>query len=627
MKIDFGQNVAQVIGGGEISEFKVSHNSKIFKMFSDSVYTDKILAVIRELSSNAYDAHVENGNKERPFEINFPTSLNLVFSIRDFGLGLSEEDLRNIYTVYGASTKSNSNEYIGAFGIGAKSPFAYTETFTVISRHNSLKETYTAYVGENGVPKLVKVSSQKTDEDSGLEIILPVKHGDISTFLDRGQLALQCFNPFPIVTPNSLRITPAKYIIRENDWGIRDGHTSISKFRIIQSNVAYEIDFKNCPKNVDWFVPNGEFTPSLSREDIAWDKENVSHKKLEANIERIKKEIRLFLKDRFKQLSLKQILEEWDAIYASTIDSIELDYITIGPANYISLTKSPFKLYYATPRKGKAQPQSAIYINLLKDKVLIKIPADDFSWYYKHLAWLTKERRSRYDYIYVSGDTSQLTGLDTLDITDCMTKPSKRVKTDGESRKVYEYDSYFNRFKLYTLDKLEKGYFLPTKNGKISACLKKLSHWYLFVKKAPLKIYKGPRKITKDLTNLEELYKEYLEWLKSKEFSILIRRARLYFADKYLQDVESLDRININPSSPFYEACREFKLHEEAKALLKNIEYPIQNHPKVIDANLCKILENYEFFIASSYNSAFAQKGAREVLEAFDKSRGVVYYP
>ena len=45
------------------NQFTIQQSSKMFKLLSDSLYSDKVQAVIRELSTNAYDAHIASGNK------------------------------------------------------------------------------------------------------------------------------------------------------------------------------------------------------------------------------------------------------------------------------------------------------------------------------------------------------------------------------------------------------------------------------------------------------------------------------------------------------------------------------------------------------------------------------------
>ena len=89
MKIQKVQNDIQSSGIQETSSFGIEVNSTAFDILSSKLYTDKIMAVIRELSCNAYDAHVmkygENFSKQ--FEVHIPTMLEPFFEVKDFGIG------------------------------------------------------------------------------------------------------------------------------------------------------------------------------------------------------------------------------------------------------------------------------------------------------------------------------------------------------------------------------------------------------------------------------------------------------------------------------------------------------------------------------------------------------------
>jgi hypothetical protein len=164
------------------TQFRIATNSKLFSILSDSIYTRKIDAVIRELCCNAFDAHVE-ARQSRKFQVTLPSEFNSEFRVRDFGLGLCEEDMQ-MYTTYGESTKSSSNAYIGAFGIGAKSPFAYTGIFNVTSYHDGQARAYSMFV-EDGVPRMTKLGEGPSEEPPGLEVFFPVRPGDIDEFKDK----------------------------------------------------------------------------------------------------------------------------------------------------------------------------------------------------------------------------------------------------------------------------------------------------------------------------------------------------------------------------------------------------------------------------------------------------------
>ena len=91
------------------SGFKIQASAKAFEILSSNIYTNKVRAVIREYNCNAYDAHVDAGT-ERTWDVHLPTMLESYFSVRDYGTGLSDQQVREIFTTYFHSTKTNSND-------------------------------------------------------------------------------------------------------------------------------------------------------------------------------------------------------------------------------------------------------------------------------------------------------------------------------------------------------------------------------------------------------------------------------------------------------------------------------------------------------------------------------------
>ena len=138
----------QNISTGKNFELKVS--GKAFDLLSSGIYSNKPLAIIRELACNAQDSHIEANNPE-PIEIHVPNNLEPWLSVKDNGIGLSHNDVLNLYSTYFESTKQNTNDLTGTFGIGSKSPFAYTSKFTVISSFNKIKRTYICYIEEDNI--------------------------------------------------------------------------------------------------------------------------------------------------------------------------------------------------------------------------------------------------------------------------------------------------------------------------------------------------------------------------------------------------------------------------------------------------------------------------------------------
>ena len=83
----------------------------IFNVLRNQLYSDKVLAVIREYSANAIDANKQAGKGDTPIEVTLPSAVNPIFSVRDFGPALNDEEIREVYAMYGESTKRNTNAW------------------------------------------------------------------------------------------------------------------------------------------------------------------------------------------------------------------------------------------------------------------------------------------------------------------------------------------------------------------------------------------------------------------------------------------------------------------------------------------------------------------------------------
>ena len=176
--------------------FTIKASPKAFKILSSGLYSNKIRAIIRELSCNAYDAHIAANNPE-PFIVHLPSLLDENFYVQDFGTGLSEEDIMSLYTTYFESNKTNSNDFVGALGLGSKSPFSYTDSFIVESRFKNKKTTYLVYINEEDLPSISKLEEVETDEHSGLTIKFSIKPEDINAITDESIKVLSVFEKQP----------------------------------------------------------------------------------------------------------------------------------------------------------------------------------------------------------------------------------------------------------------------------------------------------------------------------------------------------------------------------------------------------------------------------------------------
>lgn len=286
MKLHTERTEVERVGVANESTFRIKTTAKAFDILSSGLYTDPKLAIVRELACNAYDAHTAAGTQDTPFEIHLPNALEPWFHVRDFGTGLSDKDVMTLYTTYFDSTKTDSNAFIGALGLGSKSPFSYTKAFEVISRHNGKRRIYSAFINEDGLPSIARLGEFDTDEPNGLEVRIAIQKEDFSVFADRTARALRWFPVKPKITGVTYfehPVIPAARV--EGDgWKVFDVNFSrdYSKMTAVQGNVGYKVDISKIGLgeaeqmlmekiHVVGFFEIGELEVAANREEIRYD--------------------------------------------------------------------------------------------------------------------------------------------------------------------------------------------------------------------------------------------------------------------------------------------------------------------------------------------------------------------
>lgn len=274
---------------GESNAFSLDVNGKAFRILMDGIYTNKIATPMREYATNAYDSHVAAGCPDKPIKITLPTTLNKVYSVRDFGVSLAHVDVMELYSTMFRSTKSDSNDEVGAFGLGSKSAFAYTDTFNVITFLDGERRVYVAVIGDDDIPRITHVHTEPTDEPNGLEVTIPVRDSDIHSFVAEAKMLAMGFDVIPEfnipVTVPKPDIVGDGYRIYNSGWSNNGYGYSRAQYAIRQGCVVYPVDSMYVPNSplgsytsiiVD--VPIGTCEVATSREALSMDdrtKQNV----------------------------------------------------------------------------------------------------------------------------------------------------------------------------------------------------------------------------------------------------------------------------------------------------------------------------------------------------------------
>lgn len=247
MKLHAGTHSIEKSGNFEDAKFSIEASSKAFFILSDGLYSNKILAVIRELSTNAYDSHVDAGKQDVPFDVHIPTHLNPVFFIRDYGTSMSHEDCMQLYTTYFRSTRNNNNNAVGCLGLGSKAPFAYSDSFTVEAYLDGKCRLYTAYKDENGSPVFSLMHESDTSEANGIKVSINVNDYDINRFQGEAHNVYEYFNVKPNFIGYKVNFNPVSKVLAGDNWYFdEDDSDNI----IIMGQIAYPLDVRQlCSDN------------------------------------------------------------------------------------------------------------------------------------------------------------------------------------------------------------------------------------------------------------------------------------------------------------------------------------------------------------------------------------------
>jgi hypothetical protein len=244
-------NEAVVSNVAEIGEFRIRNSAKAFSILSSGLYANKIRAIVRELSCNAVDSHAAAGKRDTPFDVHLPNTLEPHFSIRDYGTGLSHQQVTQIYTTYFESTKTASNEFIGALGLGSKSPFSYTDNFTVTAIQDGQKGIYSAFINGEGVPSIALMMQEATDEPAGVEVKFSVNDRyDFDKFRQEARIVYKHFALRPVISGNQeFYFVDYEYESKDIVPGVHSVKDKNGSYAVM-GNIAYPIEIPQADQSI-----------------------------------------------------------------------------------------------------------------------------------------------------------------------------------------------------------------------------------------------------------------------------------------------------------------------------------------------------------------------------------------
>lgn len=383
------QNVVQVQKSSnfESTEFRIDgkYKNKVLWMLINQ-YRFKIRTPVQEIISNARDAQRENGNPDKPIKIQLPTSIDPTFIVRDFGVGMNEERIKTIFTSFGASTKNDDNTQTGGFGIGAKSPLAYTDSFNIKTYVDGQYWFYVIAKTENDGIGINLLDTGMTTEENGTEVQIPVGTYDKTNFIDSACRCTMFWDVQPEfnldddmikVVKNGTKIADNFIIYQSNDLS----NLFQNDFIIVIDGIPYELDsyllnkvekLKNINDRLNYrakgvlFLNTGDIDLLQTRESIDETEKTLSE--LQKVGFKAFSDMEIYIESSLTENSLEGRLKQYQALVESirdigyrSFETFQLNFIKSGNAIFYIDKKLPSLFYNFEGKTGKViTPQKCV---------------------------------------------------------------------------------------------------------------------------------------------------------------------------------------------------------------------------------------------------------------------------
>lgn len=237
------------IGGdefeGQETRIEAEQTAFFFDLLSRQIYRRPIESIVREITSNCFDSNIEAGIDD-PVIIKIKEDENgWYISFNDFGVGLSPERIKKVYLSLGKSTKRDSDQFLGYFGMGSKVPFAYRDDFFINTNYNGIHYEYLYVKVQNAVPRLEKLIEKTTNEHNGTEVrIYFLTPNDGIRFAKACDTELNYFDNVYFDFDNWQDEIENKYTIYEKEtFKYRPSNNYSKNMHIILGKVSYPIDW------------------------------------------------------------------------------------------------------------------------------------------------------------------------------------------------------------------------------------------------------------------------------------------------------------------------------------------------------------------------------------------------
>lgn len=176
-------------GVKETSLHTIEVNEFTYKAAMIGIYKDPILATIRELLTNAWDA-----NPTGKIQVTLPNVLHPVFEVRDFGSSMTHEIVMGCYSTGFSSTKRDTNTAAGMIGIGGMAPLSVVDAFMLTCWKDGRQRSYSIFKNDHELPQTTLLDERESTEPTGTLVAVPVQEVDFRKYKEKLQEVLAGFD-------------------------------------------------------------------------------------------------------------------------------------------------------------------------------------------------------------------------------------------------------------------------------------------------------------------------------------------------------------------------------------------------------------------------------------------------
>jgi hypothetical protein len=459
MRLKGSNQSLEVFGEAKTLDFQIGDARVILDILRNSIYKNPKAVITKELMSNARDANIESGNENIPIKVKLPNGLDPVWEVSDDGPGISPDRMENVFTKFACSTKRNDDKQVGKFGIGAKSPFSYTDSFVIktaaVEDGSIVYREYCAALSEDRGCKLLEISEPQPAEKTGTTISIAIKSSDIYDFVRYTHDIAKFWSVTPtLITKEVVKPT----IDFEND------HYILFKENVgpicLVNEISYPLD-SNLVKNSELLkrmlpkmalkVDGNDVTVAASRESLQYDEETTNFL-----IERLRSIRDTFIDDAKKEIVAQKTIYDAMRKYLAAREKIgdfdvEYDGVKIRNIENIRIDRSIVASSWVSKKYDGKVKVTAKGANVFSPLTTCLVVNDDNKAIKDKSAVLFSKNHNVTDFILVRSRVPHYKDYENLDKDERKVQMAEDAEKYKQEFEQYIKDSHLERFVSYKL--------------------------------------------------------------------------------------------------------------------------------------------------------------------------------